>query len=680
MQNDGKIQRRLIFLIILSIIILLVVVVLSNFTYAQEKQDLHQKTLDEITKPLSSKEIPHITVGKGPMDMAISYFYDKAYIANFFDGTVSVIDTKTNKRIEPDIKVGSEPIAIHYSNNNGKIYVANARSGTVSVIATKTDKKIEPDIKVGSDPEFMAEDSKGKIFVVNVGNNSVSVINGKTDKKIEPDIKVGRNPAAIAVSIGDFRGIYVANSGNGTVSVIDANTSKKIEPDIKVGSEPIAIAGTAVIGGYAKIYVANSGNGTVSVIDGKTDKRIEPDMKVASGPINLYGLRYSDKKYVAKYDNGNFIISVIDANTSKRIEPDIKVGSEPIAISVDEDKNTIYVATTGEKNDGAVYVIDSEAHKVVAKVKFNTEPFNAGHIQCDTGKLPAPIAQEFYIWSGSKCTAKPNQGFEFVSWQENLNGNSTQLLNVSSAPSVSDSILDFLHMKPDKPEATLGITKFGNFTANFKALPPPIPPEYVATLFTVVATALVGSWLTPTIIGWRKAKKQGSKLDHYHNEVKNLYNDVRLSRKDINEIDILRDNITDEYTRGKINKEQYDRLGEEISKSYREIFTKKIDSLNNLFENDKVKQLSDIKRNIEDAHNEGKINNEYYTNLKKEISILYEEIFKKRIDSLNNLPENDKVKLLDEMKDDISDAYSKEKISELHYTLLKEKLSNYEKK
>jgi hypothetical protein len=48
--------------------------------------------------------------------------------------------------------------------------------------------------------------------------------------------------------------------------------------------------------------------------------------------------------------------------------------------------------------------------------------------------------------------------------------------------------------------------------------------------------------------------------------------------------------------------------------------------------------------------------------LKKEISILYEEIFKKRIDSLNNLPENDKAKLLDKIKDDISDAYSKEKI------------------
>lgn len=77
-------------------------------------------------------------------------------------------------------------------------------------------------------------------------------------------------------------------------------------------------------------------------------------------------------------------------------------------------------------------------------------------------------------------------------------------------------------MKPDKQEATLNITKFGSFTANFKALPPPIPTQYVATLITIVATAFIGSWLTPTVIEWRNRRKQVSKLDHCHNEAKNL--------------------------------------------------------------------------------------------------------------------------------------------------------------
>jgi hypothetical protein len=203
---------------------------------------------------------------------------------------------------------------------------------------------------------------------------------------------------------------------------------------------------------------------------------------------------------------------------------------------------------------------------------FNAEPFNAGHIECD--KLIAPISQQIYLYSGSGCTAKPYQGFEIVSWHENLGGNSTQLVRLSPPPSILNSILDFLHMNPDKPEATLNVTKLGSFTANFKALPPPIPPEYVATLFTVVVTAFIGSWLTPTVIGWRNAKKQGNMLNKYHNEIKRVYNDAKLDRNNIQDLDNLRDNITDEYTTGKISKESYDKLGDEISISYGQIFTK----------------------------------------------------------------------------------------------------------
>ena len=109
---------------------------------------------------------------------------------------------------------------------------------------------------------------------------------------------------------------------------------------------------------------------------------------------------------------------------------------------------------------------------------------------------------------------------------------------------------------------------------------------------------------------------------------------------------------------------------DEISIGYDQIFTEELDSLNSLSKNDKIKQLSTTIRNIEDMH----------AGLKKETSILYQELFKEKIASLNSLPENEKGKLLVEIKDGISDAYSKGKISESHYSLLKEKLSNYEKR
>jgi DNA-binding beta-propeller fold protein YncE len=99
MQNDGEVQRRLIFLIILNIIVVVSVVVLSNVTYAREILELHKKTLYEITKHTSSKENPHITVGKGPSAISVNDITNTIYVANQEDNTVSVIDGKNNTKI-----------------------------------------------------------------------------------------------------------------------------------------------------------------------------------------------------------------------------------------------------------------------------------------------------------------------------------------------------------------------------------------------------------------------------------------------------------------------------------------------------------------------------------------------------------------------------------------------------
>ena len=366
------------------------------------------------------------------------------------------------------------------------------------------------------------------------------------------------------------------------------------------------------------IYVANYLDNTVSVIDGENNTKIGNDILVGEGPTGIGVNPRTKTIYVSNEDDS---VSILNGTDNTKID-DIPVGNAPEDIGVNWDTNTIYVANNW---DNSVSVIDGKANKVIAKVTFNTEPFNGGRIECDKDKLTAPVAQQFYLYSGSQCTAKPNQGFEFVSWQENLGGNSTHLLKFSSPPNIVDSILDFFNMKPDKQEATLNITMFGSFTANFKALPPPIPTEYVATLVTVVATAFIGSWLTPTVIEWRNRRKQATKLDHHHNEVKNLYNDGKLDSNDIEKLKNLRNNIIDEYTKGKINKEQYDKLGNEISISYREIFTKEINSLDTVSKDDKVEQLSRIKRNIEDAYADGKINELHYTLLKDRLAN-YEKI------------------------------------------------------
>ena len=69
----------------------------------------------------------------------------------------------------------------------------------------------------------------------------------------------------------------------------------------------------------------------------------------------------------------------------------------------------------------------------------------------------------------------------------------------------------------------------------------------------------------------------------------------------------------------------------------------------------------------------------HYSNLKNEISILYEEIYKEKIDSLGGKFDSigSEGAFLDKVKNDITDAYAKGKISDQHYNLLNEKISEY---
>ena len=265
-------------------------------------------------------------------------------------------------------------------------------------------------------------------------------------------------------------------------------------------------------------------------------------------------------------------------------------------------------------------------NKLVLGIIFQVKPFNSGYIICDKsspslGKsLIPPISQYFFILPDTQCTAKPYDGFEFLSWEENLNKNSTHLIKSSHPISPLESIKDFLNINSYKSETKLKFTKFGSFTANFRKLPPPIPPEYIATLFGIVLTAFISSWLTPTIIGWRKAKKYQNKLNDYQNEIQDLYKDNKLDKNDIPNLDRLREKIISGYTKGDLTKDQYDVLLKNLSIKYNEIFNNEINPLKSTVNNrETIKLLNELHDKLDDAYLEEKIDKEHYSLLKDKI-------------------------------------------------------------
>ena len=247
-------------------------------------------------------------------------------------------------------------------------------------------------------------------------------------------------------------------------------------------------------------------------------------------------------------------------------------------------------------------------------------------------------------------------------------GNSTQLIKLSRPASTWDCFLEFLRIKsPDEPEAKLNITKFGTFTANFKELPPPVPPEFWLQSYVLVGTVVAGLSI-PSIVGWIKSKMDARKLNYYHKKIASLYgDDGKLDKNDIEPLNRLRSSILDAYSKGKINEKHYESLKNETSILYEKIFRNRInDSLNNYNNPSNKKtteeQLAQIRNEIEYAYSEGKLNEKHYTNLVNNISMLYQEVFKKEIDSLNSLTNNeDKMKLLNKLHSDIEDAFQRKR-------------------
>ena len=76
----------------------------------------------------------------------------KAYVTNQIADTVSVIDTATNAVVGSAITVGDGPLGIAITPDGTKAYVANFVADTVSVINTATNAVVGSAITVGSGP------------------------------------------------------------------------------------------------------------------------------------------------------------------------------------------------------------------------------------------------------------------------------------------------------------------------------------------------------------------------------------------------------------------------------------------------------------------------------------------------------------------------------------------------
>lgn len=148
-----------------------------------------------------------------------------AYVPNEKSGTISVIDTVTD-RVVRELAAGKRPRGIAVARGGTRVYVTDAASNALLTIATSGDGRSSTPL--GKSPEGVALSADGRLLAAAVEeSNSVTLIDAASGAVLA-DIKVqGKNPEH-AVFSPDGRWLLVSAEDTEQVDVIDVGERRQV--------------------------------------------------------------------------------------------------------------------------------------------------------------------------------------------------------------------------------------------------------------------------------------------------------------------------------------------------------------------------------------------------------------------------------------------------------------------
>jgi YVTN family beta-propeller protein len=172
---------------------------------------------------LDTGAVAEIPVGHRPYGVVVSPDGRTAYVSNWGDRTVTIVDL-TGPAVRSWVRVGTHPSALATNPARPELYVADTDSDTVSVIDTTTNRRLRtiglapyPGAPVGTSPNGLAVSPDGRtLYVANAGNNDVAVVRlggpapARPADRVAGLIPTAWYPTALALA-PDGATLYVAN-------------------------------------------------------------------------------------------------------------------------------------------------------------------------------------------------------------------------------------------------------------------------------------------------------------------------------------------------------------------------------------------------------------------------------------------------------------------------------------
>jgi YVTN family beta-propeller protein len=268
----------------------------------------------------------------------------KAYVGNFKDNTVSVIDTATGTVIAT-VPVVAGPHGMSVTPDGRRVFVSGENASGVSVIDTATDHVIQT-IEVGKTPHGVAMTPDGKTLLVGVyGDNRVAFVDVASNAVVAT-VPVP-NPHTLAIR-PDGKTAYVASQEPGKFALVVVDlASRSVVRSVALEKPPrdpeFSYDGKA-------LYFTMAGVNAIEVLDPTTDKVVA---EVPTGASPHLAMLYRGATLGAAVVQGPGELQLFDPATNKQVRA-IAVGKQP-HWQASNDGKKVYVTNEGS-ND--VTVVD----------------------------------------------------------------------------------------------------------------------------------------------------------------------------------------------------------------------------------------------------------------------------------------------------------------------------------
>jgi hypothetical protein len=251
-------------------------------------------------------------------------------------------------------------------------------------------------------------------------------------------------------------------------------------------------------------------------------------------------------------------------SSTDTVVSNIRVGKSPSAIAVDPETNMLYVAN---RDSDTISMINGLTNQQVVGITFNIQPQNVGSIKC--------YDERDNNWN--EIQTNTYKRIE-LGTQCKAEANSDNTFNLNKIihsvvqPGFPSSNFKFdwwsgIQSGSNNPTSVTVSRHGSNLTANFSEVPP--PPDYQST---IIIPTMLG--LIPVVWAALNRRKHRSYLNRYTKTIDAAF-DASYRKKDESERRLvqIRREMTDQFNKGKITESHYEILDKKISE-----YIKKLES------------------------------------------------------------------------------------------------------